>query len=412
MAMGCELMANANLSAAKAAKNDEFYTGLPEIQAELKHYKDKFAGKTVFCNCDDPFESNFVKYFLMNFNSLGLKELIATGYKTSPVQDIELGERGKPYALRVTETTPYLRSTQTDLDIAGAEQFLEKEQDNVMIPVEGNWSRDEAGNILQIVVKEEYMDEKTGKTKKRTVKQDLYYEAGDFRSDMSIELLQQADIIVTNPPFSLFREYVAQLMEYEKKFLIIGSMNAITYKEIFPLLKDNRIWLGYTSPKEFLQADGSVKKFGNILWYTNLDHKKRHEPLDLRGVYYDSEKYPKYDNYDAIEVSKTADIPCDYDGVMGVPITFLDKYCPEQFEIIGMGCGWNGDSELVLKTYSKKQKQYDKNGIVRDVGKLNDGTPLIEIPGLSDKMTCYEADGHYYIRTYGRILIRRSLGTT
>lgn len=161
-----------------------------------------------------------------------------------------------------------------------------------------------------------------------------------------------------------------------------------------------------------MQADGSVKKFGNILWYTNLDHKKRHEPLDLRGVYYDSEKYPKYDNYDAIEVSKTADIPCDYDGVMGVPIMFLDKYCPEQFEIIGMGCGWNGDSELVLKTYSKKQKQYDKNGTVRDVGKLNDGTPLIEIPGLSDKMMCYEADGHYYIRTYGRILIRRSLGTT
>ena len=234
---------------------------------------------------------------------------------------------------------------------------------------------------------------------------------GDFRSAACIALLEQADIIVTNPPFSLFREYVAQLMEYEKKFLIIGSMNAITYKEIFPLLKDNRIWLGYTSPKEFLQADGSVKKFGNILWYTNLDHKKRHEPLDLRGVYYDSEKYPKYYNYDAIEVSKTADIPCDYDGVMGVPITFLDKYCPEQFEIIGMGCGWNGDSELVLKTYSKKQKQYDKNGTVRDVGKLNDGTPLIEIPGLSDKMTCYEVDGHYYIRTYGRILIRRSLGT-
>lgn len=235
---------------------------------------------------------------------------------------------------------------------------------------------------------------------------------GDFRNEECIELLRKCDIVVTNPPFSLFREYVAQLMEHEKKFLIIGNINAITYKEIFPLLKDNRIWLGYTSPKEFLQADGSVKKFGNILWYTNLDHRKRHEPLDLRGVYYDSDKYPKYDNYDAIEVSKTADIPCDYDGVMGVPITFLDKYCPEQFEIIGMGCGWNGDSELVLKTYSKKQRQYDKNGTVRDVGNLNDGTPLIEIPGLSDKMTCYEADGHYYIRTYGRILIRRSLGTT
>lgn len=170
----------------------------------------------------------------------------------------------------------------------------------------------------------------SGVTLKKQMKGD-----GDFRSEECIELLRKCDIVVTNPPFSLFREYVAQLIKYKKKFLIIGSMNAITYKEIFPLLKDNQIWLGYTSPKEFLQADGSIKKFGNILWYTNLDHKKRHEPLDLRGVYYDPEKYPKYDNYDAIEVSRVQDIPCDYYEAMGVPITFLDKFCPEQFEIVG-----------------------------------------------------------------------------
>lgn len=360
-------MANANLSAAKAAKNDEFYTELPEIQAELKHYKDKFAGKTVFCNCDDPFESNFVKYFLMNFNGLGLKELIATGYKTSPVQGTELGEKGKPYVLRVTETKPYLRGTQTDLDIAGAKQFLEKEQGRVMIPLEGNWAKDEAGNILQIAVKEEYVDEKTGKTKKRTVKQDLYYEAGDFRSDMSIELLQQADIVVTNPPFSLFREYVAQLMQYGKQFLIIGNKNAITYKEIFPLLKDNQIWLGYGFPngnayfrvvdakRNF--ADGvydentGLVKFRNSAWFTNIDHAKRHQmlPLDLGFTYAGHEEdYPKYDNYDAINVDKVSQIPCDYMGVMGVPITFLDKYCPEQFVLIGHehdldGSGHSGD---------------------------------------------------------------------
>lgn len=349
-------MKNSNLAAAKAVKNDEFYTELSEIQAELKHYKDKFAGKTVFCNCDDPFESNFVKYFLMNFNGLGLKELIATGYKTSPVQGTELGEKGKPYVLRVTETKPYLRGTQTDLDIAGAKQFLEKEQARVMIPLEGNWAKDESGNILQIAVKEEYVDEKTGKTKKRTVKQDLYYEAGDFRSDMSIELLQQADIVVTNPPFSLFREYVAQLMQYGKQFLIMGNKNAITYKEFFPLLKDNLVWPGVGSinggrwmimPDDIELASDKYKydaqghrllNIAGVCWFTNIDHAKRHQmlPLDLGFTYVGHEEdYPKYDNYDAIEVSKVSQIPCDYMGVMGVPITFLDKYCPEQFEILG-----------------------------------------------------------------------------
>lgn len=380
-------MANANLSAAKAAKNDEFYTELPEIQAELKHYKDKFAGKIVFCNCDDPFESNFVKYFLMNFNGLGLKELIATGYKTSPVQGTELGEKGKPYVLRVTETKPYLRGTQTDLDIAGAKQFLEKEQAHVMIPLEGNWAKDESGNILQIAVKEEYVDEKTGKTKKRTVKQDLYYEAGDFRSDMSIELLQQADIVVTNPPFSLFREYVAQLMQYGKQFLIMGNKNAITYKEFFPLLKDNLVWPGVGSinggrwmimPDDIELASDKYKydvqghrllNIAGVCWFTNLDHAKRHQmlPLDLGFTYAGHEEdYPKYDNYGIINVDKVSQIPCDYMEVMGVPITFLDKYCPEQFEILGIAnsARWIGYKCL---TFINGQKIYNRLLVRRKV---------------------------------------------
>lgn len=415
-------MANANLSAAKAAKNDEFYTELPEIQAELKHYKDKFAGKTVFCNCDDPFESNFVKYFLMNFNGLGLKELIATGYKTSPVQGTELGEKGKPYVLRVTETKPYLRGTQTDLDIAGAKQFLEQEQARVMIPLEGNWARDEAGNILQIVVKEEYVDEKTGKMKKRTVKQDLYYEAGDFRSDMSIELLQQADIVVTNPPFSLFREYVAQLMQYGKQFLIMGNVNAITYKEFFPLLKDNKVWAGFHFNKtqmfvmpddyeRYDHIDSKGRKIGKvpaITWFTNIDHAKRHQmlPLDLGFTYAGHEEdYPKYDNYDAINVDKVSQIPCDYMGVMGVPITFLDSYCPEQFEILGYTAKDMGVP--CLKFYENLEQSLDGGLFVRNT-KSARFSPMIVYSERPSK-TCYRASNvkGFMLKTYGRILIRR-----
>lgn len=386
-------MANANLSAAKAAKNDEFYTELPEISAELNNYTDKFQGKVVICNCDDPAESNFVKYFIMNFNRLGLKELIATGYQTSPVRGKRVKLWSEPYAIRVTETKAYLVGTQTDLDAKGVDYFLATERDRISYPLYGNYAVDENGERIQIDVKEEYVDEKTGKTKKRTVKHDLYYEAGDFRSDMCIELLQQADIVVTNPPFSLFREYVAQLMQYEKQFLIIGNMNAITYKEIFPLLKDNVMWIGCKSMnqdmyfavpderKKWLLAnkkEGSAYKIINgvvmgrlasACWFTNLDHAKRHQmlPLDLGFTYEGHEDmYPRYDNYDAIEVSKVSQIPSDYEpcwykcpqsqncayaqsegkvdqalcekacnGQIGVPITFLDKHCPEQFEIVG-----------------------------------------------------------------------------
>ena len=347
-------MANANLSAAKAAKNDEFYTELSEIQAELKNYTDKFQGKVVYCNCDDPFESNFVKYFLMNFNRLGLKELIATGYQTSPVRGKELVLQDGPYALRVTDTSAYLVGTQTDLDVNGAKFFLDAEKDRCSVLLHGNYAVDENGERIQIDIKEEYVDEKTGKTKKRTVKQDLYYEAGDFRSDESLELLMQADIVVTNPPFSLFREYVAQLMLYRKQFLIIGNMNAVTYKEIFPLIKDNLMWLGVTRvgvgsmwfrvSEDFPHKTGQkiengvrYQTIGNSAWFTNLDHEKRHQmlPLDLGFTYIGHEDmYPMYDNYNAINVDRVNEIPYDYMGVMGVPITFLGKYCPEQFTIL------------------------------------------------------------------------------
>lgn len=350
---------NKNLHKAKESKNDEFYTQLSDIQAELSHYTDKFQGKVVFCNCDDPFESNFVKFFLMNFNRLGIKELIASGYKLNLVGDSEIEEPLITYALRVKDTKKYLVGTQKDLDIRGAKCFLEAEKENIMIPLIGNSALDESGQQIQISVKEEVLDEngnpvldKNGKQKTKTVKQDLYYEAGDFRSDMSLALLNEADIIVTNPPFSLFREYVALLVKYDKQFLIIGNQNAITYKEIFPLLKQNKIWLGYgfngnvgffKSPYEDTASSSQHQKgkirISGVMWFTNIDHFKRHTmiPLDLGFRYYGYEQnYPTYDNYDAINIDKTSEIPCDYKGIMGVPITFLDSFCPEQFELVGL----------------------------------------------------------------------------
>ena len=246
---------------------------------------------------------------------------------------------------------------------------------------------------------------------------------GDFRSDECVELLKESDIVVTNPPFSLFREYIAQLMHYKKKFLVIGNIYCITYKEIFPLLMNNEVWLGnrmgtwisgfivpdsyelYGTEAEINEKGQRIVATNNCLWLTNLDIKKRHEELILVRRY-TPEEYPKYDNYDAIEVGKTNNIPCDYAGVMGVPITFLDKYSPDQFEIIGMGCGWNGNSPLVLRKYPQKQKQIDKKGKVSIGGKLNDGTPMIKVDKSEVKGTYYEVDGNYYIRTYGRVLIR------
>ena len=262
---------NSNLHAAKAAKNDEFYTQITDIEKELSNYKDFFKGKVVYCNCDDARESNFFKYFSKNFEFLGLKKLITTGYKAEGKGVVLVYEGDKNGNHKVEDSEIVVRQ------------------------LEGN---------------------------------------GDFRSEECIEFLKEADVVVTNPPFSLFREYIKQLMDYGKKFLVIGSMNAITYKEIFPYIKDNELWLGNQNVKEFRSPNGEIKKFGNILWYTNIQHKKRNTPLDLYKRY--SNEYPKYDNYDAIECGKVAEIPMDYDGVMGVPITFLDKYCPEQFEIVGL----------------------------------------------------------------------------
>ncbi len=295
-------MPNKNLHAAKTAKNDEFYTQLSDIEKELYHYRDFFRGKVVFCNCDDPEYSNFWKYFQMNFFFLGLKKLISTHYEPG----------GKSYKMEIVSA-----------DLPTGQLGI---PDYVQTPLEGD---------------------------------------GDFRSDECIEILKEADVVVTNPPFSLFRQFVAQLMEYNKKFIIIGNRNAITYKEIFPLLKNDEMWLGIgfnggnayfgipnDSIKDYAEGvyDAKTKlvHFRNCIWFTNIDIQKRHTPMDLYMRYNGNEEhYPKYDNYDAINVDKTCEIPEDYDGVMGVPITFLDKYCPEQFEIIKFRKG-NDDKDLCV----------------------------------------------------------------
>lgn len=305
---------NENLHKAKDAKKDEFYTQYEDIQNELNHYEQHFKGKTVLCNCDDPFESNFCKFFLRNFNYLGLKRLICTSYSTSPVigQQLTLFDwmdepvvRGNGYVMDIREVPMANGRGVSDADIDA---------------------------LL--------------KSKKRGVKK--LKGDGDFRSEECIEYLKQSDIVVTNPPFSLFREYVAQLMEYGKKFLIIGNKNAITYKEIFPLIKDNQMWVGYRGFSGgmwfYSDYEGRTEKIVDgeklinvpSIWFTNLDHNKRHEELILYKHYYgNEEEYPRYANYDAIEVSKVSDIPCDYYEEIGVPITYLDKHNPDQFEIVG-----------------------------------------------------------------------------
>lgn len=287
---------NQNLHKAKDSKKDEFYTQLADIERELKHYRDHFRGKVVYCNCDDPRISEFFRYFSLNFEKLELKKLITTCYKN---QNAEL------FSTNESERAVYLE--------------YEGDKDGNNLP-----------DLDEIEVKELRGD-------------------GDFRSSESIELLKQADIVVTNPPFSLFREFIAQLVKYDKKFVVIGSYNSITYKEIFKLFKDNKIWLGFgfkggnayfrtTHPKDYAKGvyneETDLVKFRNVAWFTNLDISKRHERLILYKKY-SPDKYPTYDNFNAIEVSKIADIPSDYAGVMGVPITFLDKYNPDQFEIIG-----------------------------------------------------------------------------
>ncbi|MDR1842111.1 MAG: adenine-specific methyltransferase EcoRI family protein [Holophagales bacterium] len=310
---------NQALSMAKKAKQDEFYTQLGDISNELRYYKAQLRDKTILCNCDDPFESNFFKYFALNFNTLDIKKLIATSYAKSPIVggqlplfDIEgLKPEGRePYAVEINEVPDH--NSDGAIDITDVEYLL-KHDNNTARPLKDN---------------------------------------GDFRSQECVEFLKEADVVITNPPFSLFREYVAQLVAHDKLFLIIGSKNAVTYKEIFQFIMENKLWLGYgfaagnayfKIPLENIRdyADGvydketGLVKFRNVGWFTNMDNPKRHEEITLYKKYNPAE-YPQYDNYDAIEVSKTAEIPVDYDGAMGVPITFLDKYNPEQFEIIGI----------------------------------------------------------------------------
>lgn len=343
----CTGMKNKNLQDARAAKKDEFYTQLPDIERELKHYKDHFSGKVVLCNCDDPRVSNFFHFFSYNFEKLGLKKLITTCYKN---QDMDLFSRNH------SERAIYLE-------------------------YEGDKSGNNVPDPEEIGIKHLNGD-------------------GDFRSAECIELLKQADVVVTNPPFSLFREYMAQLIEHDKRFIIVGNKNAITYKEVFSLIKHNQVWVGHMPmgtdilfdvPADFAEEliaskkegssyriiDGVVKARSQAVWFTNVDIAKRHEDLILYRAYYGHEQdYLKYDNYDAINVNATKDIPADYDGVMGVPITFLDKYNPEQFEIVGLIAG----------------NIRGLAGIASSIGK--DG------PYINGKLK------------YGRILIQRKQGTS
>jgi len=397
-------MANKNLTSAKRAKNDEFYTQYGDIQKEIEAYleynPDVFRGKVVYCNCDDPFESNFFRYFVLNFKKLGLKQLITTSYKPSPVANTQLElfggdenpakRKGRP---KVT-ANKFIINKVHDIDGDGefnlkdvARQLKAKKQ-NEWMPLEGD---------------------------------------GDFRSDECIALLKHSDIAVTNPPFSLFREYVKQLIDYNKMFVIIGSMNAITYKEIFPLIKNNKLWLGngfhagnayFFTPntREFasgvFDAKTGLVKFRNVSWFTNLDHGRRHQPLPLMTMEENlkfskhknikgKKKYDKYDNYDAIEVPFTDAIPSDYDGVMGVPISFLDKFNPDQFEIIGLTKTWFGGAK---KTYPA-QIQVNANGKRSEVTKLNDGATL-RLGSPPAGQTYYIVDGRYYIQVYARVLIK------
>lgn len=344
-------MSNTSLRMANKNKNDEFYTQLSDIENELKHYKDFFKGKVVLCNCDDPRVSNFFHYFSYNFEYLGLKKLITTCYKN---QDADLFSQNK------SERAIYLEYT--------------GEKDGGRVPTP------EAIGI-------------------KLLKGD-----GDFRSPECIELLKQADIVITNPPFSLFREYIAQLIEYNKQFIIIGNDNCRTYKEVFKLIKNNNLWCGYNHVKEFVKADGNKQQFGNVSWYTNVEITKRYQRLDLYKKY-SPDEYPKYDNYDAIEVSKVSDIPVDYDGVMGVPITFLDKYNPNQFEIVDLGIV--GSCNF---TCNKKMEILDKNG--NSTGKYTfnaKGTLYRKFNPEKDKTPAFKdaETGELYSSIYARILIKK-----
>lgn len=384
-------MANKNLNAAKVAKKDEFYTQLSDIERELQHYWKHFRGKVVLCNCDDPYESNFFKYFALRFNQLGLKKLICTCYNGSPVTGNELAihfdgfddDEPKKIAYKVEITEVKDENGDGAVDLSDVQYLLKNDK-----------------NVLSIL------------------------KTGDFRSQECIELLKEADIVVTNPPFSLFREYIGQLMEYGKKFLIIGNMNSITCKEIFPYVQNNKMWIGpsissgdrkFYVPDDYpLNAagcgvDSDGKRFirvKGVRWFTNLDHNKRHEDLDLVCRYTEDE-YPTFDNFDAIEVGKTSDIPYDYDGIMGVPITFLDKYNPGQFEILGLtqiGCHDLCPDTKRYNDYKEITRTTDKP-TGSSGGKTNENAVLC---GQGNKKTYYLGpNGEVVHSAYKRIFIRK-----
>lgn len=342
---------NSVLNKAKDAKHDEYYTRYDDIQAELNHYEKHFSGKTVLCNCDDPFESNFCKFFLKNFNYLNLKRLICTSYVSSPVI-------GTQMVLKDCMEEPVHRGNGYVMDIT-----------EVPMANGRGVSDDDIETLL--------------KSKKRGVKK--LQGDGDFRSDECIEYLKQADIVVTNPPFSLLIEYFTQLIEYNKKFLILGNPNALHYKEIFPLVRNNKIWVGYKSMsadmlfdvnEEFADwliknkkhgsgyriVDGVVKGRAQAIWFTNLDIEKRHEKLVL-FKHYSEEEYLHYTNFDGIDVNKVSEIPCDYDGYIGVPDSFMNSYNPEQFEICGLSTGDSAKELGVKKNYrGRTDLAYIKNG--------------------------------------------------
>ena len=326
-------MANLSLQAAKDAKYDEYFTRIEDINEEMNFYEDKFRDKVVFCNCDDPKWSNFWKYFHLNFEYLGLKKLITTHYEPGEVQSYKIEYSG-----------------------GNDEDF----EDGIITPLTQN---------------------------------------GDFRSPECLELLDEADIVATNPPFSLFREYMSVLIGHNKEFLIIGSMNAAHYKEIFPLLRDNKIWFGLTAPKEFYQVDGTIKKFGNIHWYTNLDHHKRHVWHETSYLYSKKDElypdlYPKYENFDAIDVGKISEIPMDYEGNMGVPDTFLQIYNPNQYIIIGLA-----ESSLGTEIgFSANLTERQLNELKRENSSFRRGNPI------------YRDSTGQLRKPFSRIIIRKKAG--
>lgn len=385
---------NSDLRKANRNKKDEFYTQLADIEVEMKHYRKHFAGKTVFCNCDDPYESNFFKYFAMNFNFLGLKKLVATCYTGSPV----VGEQFEQ--LSIFDIKPTEENT--------PKKFPYKIEITEVVDVNG----DGAIDLTDV----EYLL----RNKKNTLS--LLNGDGDFRSEECIEILKQSDIVVTNPPFSLFREFVAQLVKYDKQFIIIGNVNAITYKEIFALIKNNKLWMGYSihsGDREFrvpddypLNASGyrideQGKKYirvKGVRWFTNLDYTERHTDLDLWKKY-TPEEYPAYKNFNAINVDVTADIPYDYFETMGVPITFLDKYNPDQFEIVALGIVGSCDF-----TSNRRMEILDKNGIGTGRFTMNaKGTLYRDYNPKKDKVPAFrdEETGDLYSSIYARVLIRR-----